>query len=67
MDSPQDKDKAGEAVNDYVTLVMHGKALKECGKILEALNCLVKALDIKSADPEVMLMTLSLYKQLNTT
>ena len=66
MDSPQDKDKAGEAVNDYVTLVMHGKALKECGKILEALNCLVKALDIKSADPEVMLMSLSLYKQLNT-
>lgn len=65
VDSPQDK--AVEAVNDYETLVMRGKALKECGKIQEALNCLVKALDIKSADPEVMLMTLSLYKQLNTT
>ncbi|KAF6114543.1 hypothetical protein HJG60_010520 [Phyllostomus discolor] len=67
VDSPQDKDKAGEAVNDYETLVMHGKALKEYGKIPEAINCLVKALDIKSADPEVMLMTSSLYKQLNTT
>ncbi|XP_036267307.1 DNA excision repair protein ERCC-6-like [Pipistrellus kuhlii] len=65
VDSPQDK--AVEAMDDYETLVMRGKALKECGKIQEALNCLVKALDIKSADPEVMLMTLSLYKQLNTT
>ncbi|XP_058147808.1 DNA excision repair protein ERCC-6-like [Dasypus novemcinctus] len=65
VNSPQDK--AVEAVNEYETLVMRGKELKECGKIQEALNCLVKALDIKSADPEVMLMTLSLYKQLNKT
>uniref|UniRef100_H0XVS7 DNA excision repair protein ERCC-6-like n=1 Tax=Otolemur garnettii TaxID=30611 RepID=H0XVS7_OTOGA len=61
-DSPQDE--AVESVNDYETLIMRGKELKECGKLQEALNCLVKALDIKSADPEVMLMTLSLYKQL---
>ncbi|XP_057575230.1 DNA excision repair protein ERCC-6-like [Hippopotamus amphibius kiboko] len=65
VDSPQDK--AVEAVNDYETLVLRGKELKECGKIQEALDCLVKALDIKSSDPEVMLMTLSLYKQLNKT
>ncbi|XP_046530109.1 DNA excision repair protein ERCC-6-like [Equus quagga] len=65
VDSPQDR--AVEAVNDYETLVRRGKELKECGNIQEALNCLVKALDIKSADPEVMLMTLSLYKQLNKT
>ncbi|XP_004439893.1 PREDICTED: DNA excision repair protein ERCC-6-like [Ceratotherium simum simum] len=65
VDSPHDK--AVEVANDYETLVMRGKELKECGKIQEALNCLVKALDIKSADPEVMLMTLSLYKQLNKT
>ncbi|XDA90475.1 hypothetical protein R6Z07F_020073 [Ovis aries] len=65
VDSPQDE--AMEAVNDYDTLVLHGKELKECGKIQEALDCLVKALDIKSSDPEVMLMTLSLYKQLNKT
>ncbi|XP_077743488.1 DNA excision repair protein ERCC-6-like isoform X1 [Canis aureus] len=65
VDSPQDE--AVEAVNDYEALVIRGKELKECGKIQEALNCLVKALDIKSADPEVMLMTLNLYKQLNKT
>nr|XP_019603511.1 PREDICTED: DNA excision repair protein ERCC-6-like [Rhinolophus sinicus] len=61
------QDKATEAADDYETLVTRGKALQECGKIQEALACFVKALDIKSADPEVMLMTLSLYKQLNTT
>ncbi|KAM9577862.1 DNA excision repair protein ERCC-6-like [Trichechus inunguis] len=65
VDSPQDK--AVEDANEYEALVMRGKELQECGKIQEALNCLVKALDIKSADPEVMLMTLSLYKQLNKT
>lgn len=62
-DPPQDP--AVEAAEDYESLVARGRELKECGKIQEALNCLVKALDIKSADPEVMLMTLSLYKQLN--
>ncbi|EHB08524.1 DNA excision repair protein ERCC-6-like protein [Heterocephalus glaber] len=65
VDSPQDK--AMEAANDYETLITQGKELKQCGKIQEALNCLVKALDIKSSDPEVMLMTLSLYKQLSNT
>ncbi|KAL0588915.1 DNA excision repair protein ERCC-6-like [Plecturocebus cupreus] len=43
--SPQDK--VAEAANDYETLVKRGKELKECGKLQEALNCLVKALDIK--------------------
>ncbi|XP_055986112.1 DNA excision repair protein ERCC-6-like [Sorex fumeus] len=62
-DAPQEK--AVETADDYESLVKRGKELKECGKIQEALNCLVKALDIKSADPEVMLLTLSLYKQLN--
>uniref|UniRef100_A0A8D2D7I1 DNA excision repair protein ERCC-6-like n=1 Tax=Sciurus vulgaris TaxID=55149 RepID=A0A8D2D7I1_SCIVU len=65
VDSPQDK--SVEAADDYETLIARGKELKECGKIQEALNCFVKALDIKSADPEVMLMTLGLYKQLNNT
>uniref|UniRef100_A0A8C2WD53 DNA excision repair protein ERCC-6-like n=1 Tax=Chinchilla lanigera TaxID=34839 RepID=A0A8C2WD53_CHILA len=62
VDSPQGK--TVQAANDYETLITRGKELKECGKIQEALNCLVKALDIKSSDPEVMLMTLSLYRQL---
>ncbi|XP_006873464.1 PREDICTED: DNA excision repair protein ERCC-6-like [Chrysochloris asiatica] len=66
VDSPHDEEVEA-AKDEYETLVTRGKELKECGKIQEALNCLVKALDIKSADPEVMLMTLSLYKQLNKT
>ncbi|KAI5757237.1 ERCC6L [Gulo gulo luscus] len=65
LDSPQKE--AVEAGTDYETLVTRGKELKDRGQIQEALNCFVKALDIKSADPEVMLMTLSLYKQLNKT
>ncbi|XP_068918498.1 DNA excision repair protein ERCC-6-like [Petaurus breviceps papuanus] len=53
--------------DEYEALVRCGKEMKESGKIQEALNCLLKALDIKSTDPEVMLLTLSLYKQLNQT
>lgn len=64
-DYPQEKPV--EMTDDYESLIKRGKELKECGKIQEALNCLVKALDIKSADPEIMLMTLNLYKQLNKT
>ncbi|XP_036595673.1 DNA excision repair protein ERCC-6-like [Trichosurus vulpecula] len=51
--------------DDYEALVRCGKELKESGKIKEALNCLVKALDIRSTDQQVMLLTLSLFKQLN--
>ncbi|XP_043845436.1 DNA excision repair protein ERCC-6-like [Dromiciops gliroides] len=53
--------------DEYEALVRCGKELKENGKIQEALNCLLKALDIKSTDPQVMLMTLNLYKQFNQT
>ncbi|XP_069723473.1 DNA excision repair protein ERCC-6-like [Phaenicophaeus curvirostris] len=52
------------AVGDYDTLVDSGKKLKDDGKLQEALNCFLQALDMKSGDPEVMLMTLNLYRQL---
>ncbi|NXU32254.1 ERC6L protein, partial [Thalassarche chlororhynchos] len=52
------------AIGDYNTLVDSGKKLKDDGKLQEALNCFLQALDIKSGDPEVMLMTLNLYRQL---
>ncbi|KAM9274016.1 DNA excision repair protein ERCC-6-like [Morus bassanus] len=52
------------AVGDYNTLVDSGKKLKDDGKLQEALNCFLQALDIKSGDPEVMLMTLNLYREL---
>ncbi|XP_009981328.1 PREDICTED: DNA excision repair protein ERCC-6-like, partial [Tauraco erythrolophus] len=53
------------AVGDYNTLVDSGKKLMEDGKLQEALNCFLQALDIKSGDPEIMLMTLNLYRQLD--
>ncbi|XP_030065535.1 DNA excision repair protein ERCC-6-like [Microcaecilia unicolor] len=49
----------------YETLVKQGKELTQCGKLKEALNCFLKALDIKSGDHEVMLLTLNLYRQLS--
>ncbi|OXB57145.1 hypothetical protein ASZ78_000546 [Callipepla squamata] len=49
---------------NYSTLVDRGKKLKDSGKLQEALNCFLQALDIKSGDPEIMLMTLNLYRQL---
>ncbi|XP_048174781.1 DNA excision repair protein ERCC-6-like [Corvus hawaiiensis] len=52
------------AAGDYDTLVHSGKKLQNDGKLQEALDCFLQALDIKSGDPEVMLLTLNLYKQL---
>ncbi|XP_007667463.2 DNA excision repair protein ERCC-6-like isoform X2 [Ornithorhynchus anatinus] len=47
----------------YDALVKRGKELKGRGNLQEALDCLLQALDLKS-DPEIMLLTLGLYKQL---
>ncbi|NXW47612.1 ERC6L protein, partial [Nyctiprogne leucopyga] len=55
---------SSSAGGDYTTLVDTGKKLKDDGKLQEALNCFLQALDIKSGDPEVMLLTLNLYRQL---
>uniref|UniRef100_A0A8C3QPK8 DNA excision repair protein ERCC-6-like n=1 Tax=Cyanoderma ruficeps TaxID=181631 RepID=A0A8C3QPK8_9PASS len=49
---------------DYDTLIQSGKTLQNDGKLQEALDCFLQALDIKSGDPEVMLLTLNLYRQL---
>ncbi|XP_031449908.1 DNA excision repair protein ERCC-6-like [Phasianus colchicus] len=49
---------------NYSTLVDRGKNLKDKGKLQEALNCFLQALDIRSGDPEIMLLTLNLYRQL---
>ncbi|XP_064374063.1 DNA excision repair protein ERCC-6-like [Dromaius novaehollandiae] len=52
------------ALDNYDTLIDCGKKLKDEGKLQEALNCFLQALDIKNGNPEVMLMTLNLYRQL---
>ncbi|XP_063793111.1 DNA excision repair protein ERCC-6-like [Pseudophryne corroboree] len=49
----------------YSKLVKRGKELKDDGHVKEALDCFLKALDIKSGDPEVMMITLSLYRLLS--
>ncbi|NXO17251.1 ERC6L protein, partial [Oriolus oriolus] len=52
------------AAGDYDALVHSGKKLQNDGKLQEALDCFLQALDIKSGDPEVMLLSLNLYRQL---
>uniref|UniRef100_A0A8C8RK69 DNA excision repair protein ERCC-6-like n=1 Tax=Pelusios castaneus TaxID=367368 RepID=A0A8C8RK69_9SAUR len=52
------------APDNYDALIECGKKLKDSGKLQDALNCFQQALDIKNGDPEVMLITLNLYKQL---
>uniref|UniRef100_A0A8C3J0M5 DNA excision repair protein ERCC-6-like n=1 Tax=Calidris pygmaea TaxID=425635 RepID=A0A8C3J0M5_9CHAR len=67
QESDSDKEVAqgsSPAAGDYNSLVDSGKKLKDAGKLQEALNCFLQALDIKNGDPEVMLMTLNLYRQL---
>ncbi|XP_074864240.1 DNA excision repair protein ERCC-6-like [Carettochelys insculpta] len=53
------------APDNYDALVDCGKKLKDNGKLQDALNCFLQALDIKNGDPEVMLITLNVYKQLS--
>uniref|UniRef100_A0A8B9TVH7 DNA excision repair protein ERCC-6-like n=1 Tax=Anas platyrhynchos TaxID=8839 RepID=A0A8B9TVH7_ANAPL len=60
----EDGQNSSPSLASYSTLVDRGKKLREDGNLQEALNCFQQALDIKSEDPEVMLMTLNLYKQL---
>ncbi|XP_066437047.1 DNA excision repair protein ERCC-6-like [Eleutherodactylus coqui] len=55
----------GHSQDDYSILVKRGKELRDGGHLKEALDCFLKALDIKSGDPEVMMLTLSLYRQLS--
>ncbi|KAG8448092.1 hypothetical protein GDO86_015256 [Hymenochirus boettgeri] len=47
----------------YTALVNRGKHFKDTGKLKEALDCFLKALDLKPGDPEIMMITLNLYRQ----
>ncbi|CAN8188880.1 unnamed protein product [Coccothraustes coccothraustes] len=62
--SEKDIGQSSSPPADYDTLVHSGKKLQNDGKLQEALDCFLQALDIKSGDPEVMLLTLNLYRQL---
>ncbi|KAL4648878.1 DNA excision repair protein ERCC-6-like [Arapaima gigas] len=50
---------------EYVDFVNRGKECYSEGKLKEALEFFVKALDIKSGDPELQLMTIQLYRRLS--
>ncbi|MBN3272386.1 ERC6L protein, partial [Polyodon spathula] len=49
----------------YEYLVKCGKALYGEGNFKEALDVFLQALDLKSGDPEIQLMTIRLYRQLS--
>ncbi|KPP69912.1 DNA excision repair protein ERCC-6-like, partial [Scleropages formosus] len=50
---------------DYENFVKRGKEYYSEGKLKEALEFFIKALDIKSGDPQIQLMTIQLYRQLS--
>uniref|UniRef100_A0A8C4SRV8 DNA excision repair protein ERCC-6-like n=1 Tax=Erpetoichthys calabaricus TaxID=27687 RepID=A0A8C4SRV8_ERPCA len=52
---------------EYDNLVNKGKELQKGGRLKEALDVFLKALDIKSGDPEIQLTTIRLYRQLSTS
>lgn len=52
-------------VKTYEYLVKMGKQCFTQGKLDDALSCFLRAIDIKSGDPEIQLMTIQLYRQLS--
>ncbi|KAL0994290.1 hypothetical protein UPYG_G00120280 [Umbra pygmaea] len=50
---------------NYENLVKMGKQFYSEGKLDDALSFFLKAIDIKSGDPEIQLMTIQLYRQLS--
>ncbi|KAJ8390112.1 hypothetical protein AAFF_G00111260 [Aldrovandia affinis] len=51
--------------DEYESLVRTGKECHSAGKLKEALDLFLKAIDIRSGDPEIQLMTIQLYRQLS--
>lgn len=53
------------AKDEYEILVNRGKNLMSNGKLQDALAVFLQALDLKSGDPEIQLLTISLYRKLS--
>ncbi|XP_060706782.1 DNA excision repair protein ERCC-6-like [Hemiscyllium ocellatum] len=51
-------------LDQYERLVKRGKEHIENGQMKAALNCMLEALDLRSGDPEIQLITIKLYRQL---
>ncbi|GCC18407.1 hypothetical protein chiPu_0022086 [Chiloscyllium punctatum] len=52
-------------LDQYERLVKRGKEHIESGQLKAALNCMLEALDLQSGDPEIQLITIKLYRQLD--
>ncbi|XP_048376177.2 DNA excision repair protein ERCC-6-like isoform X2 [Stegostoma tigrinum] len=52
-------------LDQYMMLVKCGREHIERGELKSALNCMLEALDLRSGDPEVQLITIKLYRQLD--
>ncbi|XP_048472583.1 DNA excision repair protein ERCC-6-like isoform X2 [Rhincodon typus] len=52
-------------LDQYTMLVKRGREHIERGELKSALNCMLEALDLRSGDPEVQLITIKLYRQLD--
>ncbi|KAK1163227.1 DNA excision repair protein ERCC-6-like [Acipenser oxyrinchus oxyrinchus] len=67
-DPPRNRDTTNtspSAEDKYEYLVKCGKGLYGEGNFKEALDVFLQALDLKSGDPEIQLMTIRLYRQLS--
>ncbi|MGH0167403.1 UNVERIFIED_CONTAM: hypothetical protein FKN15_077605 [Acipenser sinensis] len=67
-DPPRNRDTTNTsplAEDKYEYLVKCGKGLYGEGNFKEALDVFLQALDLKSGDPEIQLMTIRLYRQLS--
>ncbi|XP_035263612.1 DNA excision repair protein ERCC-6-like [Anguilla anguilla] len=51
--------------DEYEHLLRTGKECYSAGKLKEALDLFLKAIDIRSGDPEIQLLTIQLYRQLS--
>ncbi|XP_061091412.1 DNA excision repair protein ERCC-6-like [Conger conger] len=51
--------------DEYESLLRTGKEFYSAGKLEEALDLFLKAIDIRSGDPEIQLMTIQLYRRLS--
>ncbi|XP_068559078.1 DNA excision repair protein ERCC-6-like [Cebidichthys violaceus] len=67
----EEEEESGQEVSNkveeesFVSLVRRGKERSGEGKLDEALNLFLRAIDMKPGDPEVQLMTIQLYRQLS--
>ncbi|KAK9521977.1 hypothetical protein VZT92_018478 [Zoarces viviparus] len=61
----ESQEVSSKVEESFISLVRRGKQRSGEGKLDEALNLFLRAIDMKPGDPEVQLMTIQLYRQLS--